>query len=249
LLVKLLRNVMSNKRDKIRNSNTLSINRLENKVTPIRLIDLSVNPDQPRKKFDEKALNELKESIIEHGLLEPILVKQLTNGKYQIIAGERRYRATKLIPEKETIQCIIKFNVDSPIITIIENLQREDLTLHELGLGYQKLKKLGLSGDDISRKISKPRSHVFEAIQMSKYPKTLNMSRNEARAYIKELSNKKQSPPRRTKTQSVNFNYKNFAKQILKTKYKFKCNNSKQTITISIENKETFAGLKNELIK
>ena len=106
-------------------------------VKDILLNEIRVNPYQPRKTFDEKALNELAESIKEHGVFQPIIVKKSIKG-YEIVAGERRYRASK-IAGKTTIPAIIREFTDEEMmeIAILENLQRENLNAIEEAEAYK----------------------------------------------------------------------------------------------------------------
>ena len=109
-------------------------------IKELKLSDIEPNKDQPRKDFDEEKLAELSSSISQHGVLSPILVCEGENGYYKIIAGERRWRASKLAGLK-TIPAIIKSSESGKIfeIALIENLQREDLNPIEEALGYRRL--------------------------------------------------------------------------------------------------------------
>ena len=109
-------------------------------VTEIAVSKIIPNPNQPRKKFDEEALNELASSIKMHGIIQPIVVNDNNDGEYMIIAGERRYRASK-IAGLETIPCVIKNYTERQIkeISIIENLQREDLNPIEAARAIKQL--------------------------------------------------------------------------------------------------------------
>lgn len=109
-------------------------------VTEIAVAKIIPNPNQPRKKFDEEALNELAASIKMHGIIQPIVVNDNKDGEYMIIAGERRYRASK-IAGLETIPCVIKTYTERQIkeISIIENLQREDLNPIEAARAIKQL--------------------------------------------------------------------------------------------------------------
>ena len=106
----------------------------------LKISEIEPNREQPRKDFDEKALSELAESISKHGLLQPLLVRPLTLGGYQIVAGERRYRACRMAGITE-VPVIIRELSDTETmeIALIENLQREDLTPLEEAQGYRVL--------------------------------------------------------------------------------------------------------------
>ena len=109
-------------------------------LSSLRLTEIEPNKNQPRKNFDKEALEQLATSIRENGVLQPLLVRPLATGNYQIIAGERRWRASKLAGLK-TIPAIIKKLDDQKLyeISLIENLQRQDLNPVEEALGFKKL--------------------------------------------------------------------------------------------------------------
>ena len=108
-------------------------------ISEIALNKIYANPDQPRHTFDEEALNELAQSISEHGVISPITLRKDTDGKYMIIAGERRYRAAK-IAGLSTIPAYIRTAKDEQVMewALIENIQREDLDAIEIALAYQR---------------------------------------------------------------------------------------------------------------
>ena len=112
----------------------------EGGTVTLKISEIEPNRTQPRKEFDEQALSELAESISQHGLLQPLLVRPLTLGGYQIVAGERRYRASRMAGLTE-VPVIIKELTDTETmeIALIENLQREDLSPVEEALGYKAL--------------------------------------------------------------------------------------------------------------
>jgi ParB family chromosome partitioning protein len=140
-------------------------NRPVGKIIPIDRIE--PNPEQPRHEFGD--LTELTESIREKGVLEPLLVKPTGNGKYMIIAGERRWRASNLAGLEE-LPCI-ELDIDSEgvaEIALIENLQRKDLTIWEEADGLKALAdKFGYTQDQIAKKISKSRSTVTELMTVA----------------------------------------------------------------------------------
>ncbi|MBE6766853.1 MAG: ParB/RepB/Spo0J family partition protein, partial [Ruminococcaceae bacterium] len=131
-------------------------------ILEIRLSEIEPNKNQPRRDFDEQAIAELADSIREHGLLQPILVRPLENGMYQIIAGERRWRACRLA-ELSTVPVIIK-NMDdrkTMEVSIIENLQREDLNPVEEALGFKSLiDTYGITQEEAAARVGKSRSAI-----------------------------------------------------------------------------------------
>lgn len=134
----------------------------------VKLIDIEPNRDQPRREFDETALNELADSISRHGLLQPIIVRPLSNGSYQIIAGERRWRACRIAGLDE-VPVIIKELDDKAFmeIALIENLQREDLNAVEEAMGYRMLMdQYGLTQEQVSETVGKSRSTVANALRL-----------------------------------------------------------------------------------
>ncbi len=140
----------------------------QNDLVMVKLIDIEPNKEQPRKKFDEKALSELADSIREHGLLQPIIVKPLTNGTYRIIAGERRWRASR-IAGLETVPVILKDFSEQEImeVALIENLQREDLNPVEEALGYRTLMETySLTQEEVAARVGKSRSAVANALRL-----------------------------------------------------------------------------------
>ena len=139
-----------------------------NDLIEVKLIDIEPNKEQPRKTFDEKALSELADSIREHGLLQPIIVKPLTNGTYRIIAGERRWRASR-IAGLETVPVIIKDFDDKEVmeVALIENLQREDLNPVEEAMGYRSLMDaFGMTQEQVAERVGKSRSAVANALRL-----------------------------------------------------------------------------------
>ena len=141
-------------------------------VVEISLKELRPNPYQPRKVFNEEALNELAASIKEHGVFQPIIVKKSIKG-YEIIAGERRYRAS-LLAGKETIPAIVRdFSEEKMMeVALLENLQREDLTSIEEAYAYKNmLEKLNLTQEELATKVGKSRSHITNILGLIRLPK------------------------------------------------------------------------------
>jgi ParB family chromosome partitioning protein len=143
----------------------------KNEIIDISIDDLRANPYQPRKNFDETALNELASSIKEHGVFQPIIVKKSIKG-YEIIAGERRYRASKIAGMK-TIPAIIKdFSDDEMMqIALLENLQRENLTAIEEAKAYKDIiDSMKITQDELAKKVGKSRSHITNMLGLLKLP-------------------------------------------------------------------------------
>lgn len=137
-------------------------------VVELKMMDIEPNADQPRKDFDEVALSELADSIREHGVLTPILVQKSDNGFYKIIAGERRWRASKLAGQK-TIPAIVKDFDEIKVheVALIENLQRRDLNPVEEALGYRQLMDdYKLTQEKISQRLGKNRSTIANALRL-----------------------------------------------------------------------------------
>ena len=144
----------------------------ENKITSIKLSMIDPKGDQPRKYFNEEALAELASSITENGLLQPILVREYGEGRYQIIAGERRYRACKMAGLTE-IPCIVleRSNLDVAQISLIENIQRENLNPIEVAMAYRSLRdNFELTQEEVAEKVGKARSNVANMLRLLDLP-------------------------------------------------------------------------------
>lgn len=151
---------------------TIYENSTNEEIVELNLDDLRPNPYQPRKVFDDEALNELSESIKEHGVFQPIIVKKSIKG-YEIIAGERRYRASKLAGLK-TIPAIIRDFTDSQMmeIALLENLQRENLNVIEEAIAYKSMiENLDLTQEQLSKRVGKSRSHITNILGLLRLPK------------------------------------------------------------------------------
>lgn len=149
---------------------SLSIND-DDKVVEIPLAQLRPNPYQPRKTFDEDAIRELAESIKEHGVIQPIIVREVLKG-YEIIAGERRFRASQL-SGKATIPAVVRSFSDQQVmeIALIENVQREDLNALEIAAAYQNLiDTFKLTQEELSMKVGKSRSHIANFLRLLQLP-------------------------------------------------------------------------------
>ena len=145
-----------------------------NDALPINKIQ--ANPDQPRKDFNDSKMEELVLSIKEKGILQPIAVRELKNGNYEIIAGERRYRASKSIGLKSIPAYILSVEDESEIMefALIENIQRDDLNPIEESEAYASLKsKYNLSQKEISKKVGKSRSLIANSLRLLKLPSSI----------------------------------------------------------------------------
>ncbi len=137
-------------------------------VTEVFIEDLYPNPDQPRKSFDENAMNDLANSIREHGVISPIVVNRGENGKYMIIAGERRYRAAKLAG-LERMPVIIRNYTEKEVqeISLIENLQREDLNPIEAAYGMKRLmEEYSLTQEVLAERLGKSRPAIANTLRL-----------------------------------------------------------------------------------
>jgi ParB family chromosome partitioning protein len=163
------------------NEENLNIETIEKKIyetsnneeiIEVKLSDLRANPYQPRKIFKEEALRELAESIKEHGVFQPIIIKKSIKG-YEIIAGERRVRASKLAG-KTKVPAIIRQFSDSQMmeIALLENLQRENLSSIEEAEAYKEMiVRLKITQDALAKKVGKSRSHITNMLGLLRLPK------------------------------------------------------------------------------
>jgi ParB family transcriptional regulator, chromosome partitioning protein len=143
----------------------------EETVQEIMLKDLRPNPYQPRKNFGQEAIDELKESILEHGILQPLVVRRTIKG-YEIVVGERRFRAAKEA-KLETVPAVVRELSEQQMmeLAVLENLQREDLNPIEEGLAYQTLmEKLKLTQEEVAKRLGKSRPHVANHIRLLSLP-------------------------------------------------------------------------------
>lgn len=159
------------------------------------------NPDQPRRDFDEEELQALSESIAEHGVIQPLTVRELPNGYYQIIAGERRWRASRMANLSEIPAVIIEADDKKAMeLALIENLQRQDLNPMEEAMGYKSLMEdYGLTQDAAAQRVGKSRSAVANALRLLNLPEPLmekvrsgELTAGHARAVLSIKSVKKQ---------------------------------------------------------
>lgn len=155
----------------------------ESGVVTLSLSEIQPNKEQPRKNFDEAALLELSESIKEHGVLQPLIVRPLLSGQYQLVAGERRYRAS-MLAEISSVPVIIKDLTDREVmeIALIENLQRKDLDPIEEAEGYKALaEQFNLTQNEIAERVKKSRPAVANAMRLTALPEEVKkmVSQNE----------------------------------------------------------------------
>ena len=144
-----------------------SKNKPNQESNEILISTIKANQFQPRTEFDEKALLQLSESIKEHGVVQPILVRGLNKG-FELIAGERRLRAAKLAGLKKIPAVVVDVsNVQSLEIAILENVQREDLNPIDVSMGYQRLKnEFGYTQEEMAKKVGKPRSSIANSLRL-----------------------------------------------------------------------------------
>ena len=139
---------------------------------------IEANPNQPRREFDEGALKELAASIREIGIITPITLRQTADGKYQIIAGERRWRASQMAGLK-SIPAYIRTAEDDNIMemALVENIQREDLNAIEIALAYQHLSEsTGMTQERISERVGKSRTSITNYLRLLKLPAQIQMA-------------------------------------------------------------------------
>lgn len=146
-----------------------------NRTVTLKLSEIEPNKNQPRQDFDETALAELAESISKHGLLQPILVRPIIGGGYQIVAGERRFRASRMAGLSEVPVIIRELSESETMeIALIENLQRENLTPIEEAVGYRTLMdEHGFSQEEVSKAVGKSRSAVANSLRLLKLPEDI----------------------------------------------------------------------------
>ena len=157
--------------DEVKTEGSSSINEIE-------LSKISVNPNQPRREFDETALQELSESISEIGIIQPITLRKLNDDEYQIIAGERRYRAS-LKAGLKTVPAYIRTADDENVMemALVENIQREDLNAVEIALAYQHLiEQYDLTQERLSERVGKKRTTIANYLRLLKLPAPIQMA-------------------------------------------------------------------------
>lgn len=138
----------------------------------LKTMDIEPNRDQPRKVFDEDALAELADSIAKHGVIQPLLVRPMPDGSYQLVAGERRWRASRMAGLTEVPVVIKELSDDEAMaLALIENLQREDLNAIEEAQGIKSLMDtLSLTQDEAAERVGKSRPAIANALRLLKLP-------------------------------------------------------------------------------
>ena len=157
--------------EEVKTSGSSSINEIE-------LSKISVNPNQPRREFDPVALQELADSIAEIGIIQPITLRQLSEDSYQIIAGERRYRAS-IQAGLKAVPAYIRTADDENVMemALIENIQREDLNSLEIALAYQHLlEQYGLTQERLSERVGKKRTTIANYLRLLKLPALIQVA-------------------------------------------------------------------------
>ena len=152
-------------------------------ISEIALSQIIANPNQPRQNFDEEALQELSDSIREHGVISPITLRQNEDGTYMIIAGERRWRASKMAGLK-TIPAYVRTAKDEQVMewALVENIQREDLDAIEIALAYQRLMTdYKLTQEQMADRVGKKRATVANYLRLLKLPAEIQMGIKEHR--------------------------------------------------------------------
>ena len=147
-------------------------------ISEIPIQDIEANPNQPRREFDAEALQELAKSIQEIGIVQPITLRQMENGKYQIIAGERRWRASQIAGLTQ-IPAYIRTIKDENVMemALVENIQREDLNAIEIALAYEHLmESSGMTQEKVSERVGKSRAAVANYVRLLKLPAQVQMA-------------------------------------------------------------------------
>lgn len=141
-------------------------------ITTLKLTDIEPNKSQPRKNFDIEALNTLADSIRQNGIIQPLLVRSMPDGTYQIVAGERRWRAAKMAGLNEVPVFIKELSdIQAQQIALIENLQRENLNPIEEANGYKELMdRFGMIQEDVARVVGKARSSIANSLRLLSLP-------------------------------------------------------------------------------
>ena len=170
-------------------------------INEVELSKIVANPNQPRRNFDQEALDELADSIREHGVISPITLRKNDDGTYMIIAGERRFRAAK-IAGLNTIPAYIRTAKDEQVMewALIENIQREDLDAIEIALAYQRLiDEYNLTQEKMSERVGKKRATVANYLRLLKLPAEIQIGIKEkkidmghARAILASTSTEQQ---------------------------------------------------------
>lgn len=148
-----------------------------NAISMVAIEDIEANPFNPRTNFEDSALEELKNSIQQHGIIQPLTVRKMGRGKYQIISGERRFRASQLAGLTE-VPAYIRIANDQTMLemALVENIQREDLNAIEVALSYQRLlSECDLTQEQLSQKIAKSRVSITNHLRLLKLPAEIQL--------------------------------------------------------------------------
>ena len=147
-------------------------------INRLKLESISINPKQPRRDFDEQALNELAGSLKLYDIIQPITVSHLSPGKYQLISGERRLRAAKIAGLKDIPAYIRQANDQQLLeLALLENLQREDLNAMEVSLSFKRMmEELGYNQEQVAERMGKERSTVTNYIRLLKLPPDIQLA-------------------------------------------------------------------------
>lgn len=156
---------------------------LQRKTTELPLEQICTNPDQPRKFFAEEELNDLKNSIAEYGVLQPVIVKKERSGEYSLIAGERRVRAAKLAGLTKIPAIVKDFDDrDAALISVVENVQRENLSYIEEAYAYKRLiDEFELTQGELADKIGKRQSTISNKLRILTLPPDIQKKLAEAK--------------------------------------------------------------------
>ena len=245
-------------------------------VKNVNINSINESPTQARKKFDQKKLEELRDSISKNGILQPLIVQKLENNKYELIAGERRLRASKML-KLESVPCLIKdvSQRDAAVLGIVENIQRSQLNSIEEALAYKNLKEnFDLTNDEIGFLVGKSRPHISNMLRISNLsPNSQNALTNEEVSFgqIKpiivlehsiqdrilediislNLSSREVEEKVRqlnnVKADQESLHYKKLLENLLGTKVLFKKNKNKTTITFTLNSKEELDSFINKI--
>ncbi|MFT3902144.1 MAG: ParB/RepB/Spo0J family partition protein [Niabella sp.] len=175
-----IRSLLGNIDAELKSGGDLSKTVVENATASLRIAvsEIETNPKQPRRDFDEQALNELAQSIKTHDIIQPITVSKMANGKYRLISGERRLRASKIAGLKDVPAYVRQAN-DAELLelALLENLQREDLNAIEVALSYKRMMdELAYSQEQVSERMGKDRSTVANFIRLLKLPPDIQLA-------------------------------------------------------------------------
>ncbi|MDI9638916.1 ParB/RepB/Spo0J family partition protein [Kamptonema cortianum] len=165
----------------------------ENQVTSVPVADISANHRQPRVRFDDDALQDLAASIRQHGVLQPLVVRPAKEGKYELIAGERRLRASQLAGLQEVPVVVRAASAQTSLeLALIENIQREDISAMECAVAYQALvSEFNMSQEEIGKQVGKSRAAIANTLRLLKLPEEIqeailegSLSEGHARALL-----------------------------------------------------------------